>query len=337
MKKIWIVFIIFVISLLFLGLSVKKNNIEFLGRALYDILANYVEEPNPSEVVDDGIRGMAKESNSAFIEAKKEEYLGRYKLKLPGIEGVYIQNSLFVKWVFKGTSAHKKGVRPGDLIVEVDDFPLRLASSKEVLWRLYGEEGSYIRLRGLRKMKIMDFKIIRDFPSKNFRWEKDRLIIYRLFRNSLNKIKKSVNRKGKFILDLRYFIDGDWKSALSLASFLTKGVKVNINYRKAEKTIVTQGGFKGKFVIITDGSCEGACSILASSLKAGNHPILSPEKLSHGCALFPFSFEEGKILLIPAFGIKINGQDPCRGEIEVVKTKNDQLLKEAKLRLERRI
>lgn len=328
----------FIILALFLGFTLKNAQIEFIGRAFYYILYKYVEKLDPAEVVENGIRGMARKTNSAFIEASIDAYKKRNSLLLPGFQAFYSRDAMIIKEVFRGTDAAKKGIKRGDLLVEIDGFPLRLATPQEGLWRLYGEEGTTVTLRILRKMKIYDFKVIRDFPAKNFVLKKNRLIIYRLFKNTVDEIKKTISSRNSLIIDLRYFVDGDWKASITLGSYLTKKkTTVQLVNGKEIKNFIFRGSFPGRIVIVADSSCTGACLVLAAPLQASGISLLSSSTyLSRGCALSPIKMEQGKFLLIPTIGIKVKGKDICKDKIEVTKVKEKMLLKEATTRLERR-
>lgn len=329
---------LFIILALFLGFTLKNDQVEFIGRAFYYILYKYVEKLDPSEVVENGIRGMAKKANSAFIEASVDAYKKRNNLFLPGFQAFYSRDAMVIKEVFRGTDAEKKGIKRGDLLVEVDGFPLRLATPQEALWRLYGEEGTTVTLRILRKMKIHDFKVLRDFPSRNFILKKNRLIIYRLFRNTVDEIKKAISSRSSLILDLRYFLDGDWKASLALDSYLARDrTTVQLINGKEIKNFIFRGSFHGRIVIVADNSCTGACLVLAAPLQSSGIPLLSPSpQLSRGCALSPVKMEQGKFLLIPTMGIKVKGKDICKDKIKVTRVKEKMLIKEAAARLEGR-
>ncbi|GEM_PF-2528843 len=329
---------VFVVLALLLGFSLKNQQVEFIGRAFYYILYKYVEKLEPAKVIENGIRGMAKRAHSSFIESPVETYKNRDKLLLPGFQAFYSRDAMIIKEVFKETDAERKGLKKGDLLVEVDGFPLRLATAREALWRLYGEEGTTVTLRVLRKMKIHDFKVVRDFPRRDFVLKKKRLIIYRLFKDTVNEIKESILNRKKLIIDLRYFIDGDWKASLALGSYLARRkTTVQLINGEEKKSFIFRGNFPGKIVIVTDHSCTGPCLVLAAPLQASGISLLSPSQdLTGGCALSPIKFEQNKLLLIPTIGIKVNGTDICKKKIKTTMVKEKILIKEARARLEGR-
>jgi len=335
MKKIIPIFI--AIGIL-LGFTIKNSQWEFLGRAFYYIINKYVEKLDPQKVAENGIRGMVKKSLSAYIESTIENYKKRETKRLPGLKAFYKSDSMIITNIFSGTDAKNQGIKKGDLIVEIDGFPVRLATPQEALWRLYGEEGSTVTLRVLRKMKILDFKVKRDFPYKDFSIEGKRIEIYRLFRKTVDAIKSEANSRPRIILDLRNFIDGDWKASIALASFFTKEkTAVTIKNGEEKKDLYFMGSYPGKAVVVTDGTCTGACAVLAAILKAGGVPLVSTSEISGGCGLSPIKFEEKRLLLIPTIGIYVNNKDTCKDKIfPSRKTSSKTLIKEASSILERR-
>lgn len=66
-----------------------------------------------------------------------------------------VTGELVVLGVVPGSPADRGGLRPGDMIVEVDDFILRGSDFHQVVMdKLWGEVGSAVRLRFLRPGKL---------------------------------------------------------------------------------------------------------------------------------------------------------------------------------------
>lgn len=66
-----------------------------------------------------------------------------------------VTGELVVLGVVAGSPAERGGLRPGDMIIEVDDFALRGSDfHKVVMGKLWGEVGSEVRLRFLRPGKL---------------------------------------------------------------------------------------------------------------------------------------------------------------------------------------
>ncbi len=332
-KKISLLATILAAALVF-SFTLKKDEFEFLGRALYYIINDYVEEVNPAQVVENGIRGMVQREGYAFLKGRPEDYSRRFQLKLPGFQGVYSREAFVITRVFKGSDAEKKGVKPGDLLVEVEGFPTRLLTHQDILWRLYGPGESRVRLRFLRKFKIRDLEVVRDFPEKDFLWEGDRLIIYRLFSHTVDEIGESLMDRKGVLVDLTSFVDGDWRASLTLTSLFPSDLELVFKGEKEERTVQLRGEFKGKVVVITDGSCVGACSMLVYALSLSGAEVLSPEQPASPCPLSPLKFEDDNFFLLPLMGVFHKGKDACKEKIKFTKVKRDHLLKEGLKRIE---
>lgn len=71
-----------------------------------------------------------------------------------------VTGELIVLGVLSGSPAALSGLRPGDMIVEVDDFSLRGSDFHQVVMgKLWGETGSEVRLRYLRPGKLGNHRV----------------------------------------------------------------------------------------------------------------------------------------------------------------------------------
>ncbi len=322
------------LGFLALSFSIEREEVEFLGKAFSYIIKYYVETLNPADVANNAIRGMVKKEGYAFLEGNPKDYERRGRLYLPGFQGVYGNDAFVITRVFKGTDAEAKGIKKGDFLVEIGEFPVRLSTHEDVLWRLYGRMGSSVKLRFLRKFKIIDLEVKRDFPRQDFRWEKNRLIIYRLFRNTVDEIEATALGKKRALVDLRFFVDGDWRAALSLNGLFPSDLSLTLKGEKEAKFLPLRGAFKGKVVVITDGTCVGACAMLCYVLSSTGAEVLSPVQPPSPCPLSPVKFEENSFFLLPLMGIYHKGKDACKEKIKFTKVKEKDLLQEGLKRLE---
>ncbi len=333
-RKFLIIGTIIVLAISAIFFSIEREDVDFLGEAFTYIIKYYVEELNPQKVANDGIRGMVKKEGYGFLEGTPKEYSKRSKLFLPGFQGVYGHDSFVITKVFKGTDAQAKGIKEGDLLVEIEGFPVRLSTHQDVLWRLYGKKNSPVKLRFLRKFKIRDLEVKRDFPPRDFLWKGNRLVIYRLFPSTVDRIEATATGKKKVLLDLRFFLDGDWRAALSLNGLFPSDLSLTLKGEAGEKKISLRGEFPGKVVVITNGACQGACAMLIYALSHCGAEILSPSQPPSPCPLSPVKFEDNLFFLLPVVGIYHGEKEACEEKIKYTKVKEKDLLKEAQKRLE---
>ncbi len=334
MKRKLPVLILLPVAALLLFFTLEKEEFEFLGRALYYIINDYVEEVNPARVVENGIRGMVQKEGYAFLQGSPGKFSRRAGLRLPGFQGIYAREAFVVKKVFPGSDAEKQGIKPGDLLVEVEGFPVRLSTHPDVIWRLYGPQGTRVSLRFLRKFKIRDLKVVRDFPREDFRWEGNRLIIHRLFPKTVDRIGFSIGNRRRVLVDLTGFLDGDWRSALTLTALFPSDLDLDFKGEKEEKTVHLKGEFPGKVVVMADETCVGACSMLVYALSLSGAQVLATAQPQPPCPLSPLKFEEDNFFLLPLMGIFHRGKDACQEKIKFTKVEEKNLLKEALKRLE---
>ncbi len=127
------------------------RNIEIYGRVLQELALNYVDEPDLDRLTTRAIENMLGELDpytnfysSADVTQGQLEQSGRYA----GI-GILIQEVAgrkIIQRVFTGSPADKAGIRPGDLIIEVENQKAAELSLDKVQGLLRGAAGTNVRL-----------------------------------------------------------------------------------------------------------------------------------------------------------------------------------------------
>ncbi len=129
-------------------------------RAFTDVFAriksDYVEPVDDKKLIDSAINGMVSglDPHSAYLDAEgfKDLQVGTQgEFGGLGIE-VGMEDG-FVKVVspIEDTPAFKAGVKPGDLIVKLDDTPVKGMTLNDAVKRMRGKPGSTIKLTIVRK------------------------------------------------------------------------------------------------------------------------------------------------------------------------------------------
>ncbi len=132
------------------------NELRVFAEAFNRVSSAYVEEINDKELLESAIRGMLSQldPHSAYLDqdsfsSLQETTTGNYGgLGLEvGLEDGFIR----VISPMDDTPADKAGLRSGDLIIELDDKPVKGMSLNTAIENMRGEPGSNIKLTVLRE------------------------------------------------------------------------------------------------------------------------------------------------------------------------------------------
>ena len=185
----------------------------------------------------------------------------------------------------KDTPAYKAGVKPGDLVLKIDDLSTNGLSSEEAISHIRGKKGTAVKLtmqhanakepyvinviRDVINMPTVETDIVGDvYIIRLFSFS---AISPELFRNALREFYYS--GKNKLIIDLRGNPGGYLEAAQDMAGwFLPIGkVIVTEDFRNEKDKIVFRS--KGpnlfenvKLAILIDGGSASASEILAGAL-----------------------------------------------------------------------
>ena len=134
------------------GANDLQDSVKSFARVLSIVQQNYAEPIKTSKVVYDGaIPGMLHvlDPHSNFFDPKEwslqmEQQRGNYYGVGMGI--IPIDNRVEVLSPFPGSPADRAGIKPGDVIVKVDDTPTASLSSTQVADRLKGPRGTVVTI-----------------------------------------------------------------------------------------------------------------------------------------------------------------------------------------------
>lgn len=140
------------------------NELRVFAEAFDRVSSAYVEEIDDRTLLENAIKGMLSQldPHSAYLDREsfsdlQEETTGNYG-------GVGLEVSMedgFVRVIspMDGTPADKAGVKAGDLIVQIDDQPMRGISLGAAIETMRGEPGSIIRLTVVREGEVQPFEL----------------------------------------------------------------------------------------------------------------------------------------------------------------------------------
>jgi len=221
------------VVLLFMGVTFTGDddiyqkigrNMDLFGQVYKEIALNYVDDIDADKFMEAGIEGMlgTLDPYTNFIDEDSRDQIDLITTGKYGGVGITvgIRDSQFVITdIMNGYEAQKKGLRIGDVILQIDDRDLGNEKPDNMRTLVRGPVGTDVRLKIERDGEIIDFNLIRqEIILKNVSYfgylePKDKGIAYiKLDRftniseseieNSIKTLKTERDMKG-LVLDLR--------------------------------------------------------------------------------------------------------------------------------------
>jgi carboxyl-terminal processing protease len=265
------------------------------------IKANYVEPVEDEVLLENAIRGMVSglDPHSNYLDADdyKELQVGT-KGEFGGLGIEVGMEDGFVKVIspIDDTPAQRAGVRSGDLIVRLDDTPVKGLSLNEAVALMRGKPGTSLELTIVRKGEEKPIKItvIRDIirvVSIKSRLLDERFAYLRISQfqtnttsdmlKSLEKLKGKVNGPLQgMVLDLRNNPGGVLNAAVSVSdAFLESGLIVYTEGRENDSQLRFEAAPDDVLdgapivVLVNEGSAS-ASEIVAGALQDQNRAVI---------------------------------------------------------------
>ncbi len=274
---------------------------EVFGR----IQKDYVEPVSDKKILEDAIRGMLSglDPHSTYLD---EQQYNELRVGTTGQFGglgieVGMENG-FIKVIspIDDTPAQRSGVKAGDLIIRLDEKPVKGMSLEDAVKIMRGEPGSEITLTIVRESEEqpLTITIVRDVI--NVKSVKSRLLddgygYVRIssfqsrtgesLRDNLLALEKTNRGKLKgIVLDLRNNPGGVLNAAVAVSdAFLTSGIIVytegRINDSQYEFRATPQEYLDGApIVVLINAGSASASEIVAGALQDQNRAIIMGEK-----------------------------------------------------------
>lgn len=266
---------------------------------------DYVATLDSQKLVYGAITGLLASSGDPYTQFLdpsenklfKEDFSGNFDGI--GIEISSVNNLPTVVAPLSGTPAEKAGIKPKDIILEVDGTKTSDIGFEETISRIRGAKGTVVKLTISRagEDKPLEISVVREnitvasvtTETKNTSGKKLAYIKIRQFGDDTDDLfTKAVNQAKNdnvdgVILDLRNNPGGYLESAISMASdFLDNGIVVSEVGRdgKQKDSSVSRKAVlpDTKIVVLINSGSASASEIVAGALKDRNRAIIIGEK-----------------------------------------------------------
>ncbi|MDQ7016234.1 MAG: S41 family peptidase [Gammaproteobacteria bacterium] len=281
--------------------SMPLNELRNLTDVLTRIKKNYVEEVSDKELLENAIRGMLTglDPHSSFL---NEEEFKELKIGTTGqFGGLGIEVSMedgFVKVVspIDDTPAQKAGVQSGDLIIRLDDQPVKGLTLNDAVKIMRGKPGTDILLTIAREgagkpLKIKVTRAIirvnsvkRRLLDEDFGYVRISSFQVKTTTSLLEAIEELIEENKKplkgLVLDLRNNPGGVLSAAVGVSdAFLNKGLIVYTEGRVSDSELrynATPGDAidGAALILLINGGSASASEIVAGALQDHKRAVI---------------------------------------------------------------
>ncbi|RZK19476.1 MAG: S41 family peptidase [Flavobacterium sp.] len=320
MKKSKFIPVLLTASLAIAFLSFKEDlflvskNMDIFASLYKEININYVEDTDPSNLMRSGIDSML-EGLDPYTEYIPESEIEEYKLKYVstqyggiGAGTVSIDKKLYVNEVLEGNPAHKQDIRPGDLIVSINDIATYGKDRLQISQLLRGPKGSAVKMKLERAGAVLEKSVVREEIKQlnvTYSGMLDNQIGYikldKFLENSGQEVKDALVAINKqqpkgLILDLRNNGGGILQEAVKIVNlFVEENLLVVVQKgRNPAKTVSYKSVTKPialnlPLVVLINSSSASASEIVAGALQDLDRAVIIGQR-SYGKGLVQQTF-----------------------------------------------
>lgn len=283
------------------------NELRTFTEVLERIRTSYVEQVDDATLLESAIRGMLEglDPHSAYLEPEAFQGLQDTTTGQFGGLGIEVgQEDGFIKVIspIDDTPASRAGIEPGDLIVKIDDHPVKGMSLMDAVDQMRGPAGSKITLTIVRGAgRPFDVELeravirVRSVRTETLESGYAYLRITQFQNNTGDEVRRSLGEltgRGELkglVMDLRNNPGGVLQSAVEVAdAFLDEGLIVYTKGRlpnselRFNATANNPGGDIPMVVLINGGSAS-ASEIVAGALQdRGRAVIMGTDSFGKG-------------------------------------------------------
>ncbi len=291
-----------------------SKNMDIFASLYKEININYVEDTDPGNLMRSGIDSML-EGLDPYTSYIPESEIEDYKLKYVstqyggiGAGTIFVDSKLYINEVLEGNPAHKQDVRPGDLIVSINDIATLGKDRNQISQLLRGPKGSAVKLKLERSGLIVDKLVIREEikqPNVSYAGMLDQQIGYikldKFLENAGQEVKDALVAINKqqpkgLILDLRNNGGGILQEAVKIVNlFVEENLLIVVQKgRNPSKTVSYKSVAKPlalslPLVVLINGSSASASEIVAGALQDLDRAVIIGQR-SYGKGLVQQTF-----------------------------------------------
>ncbi len=224
-----------------------QESLELYEKVFLEIRTNYVDSIDPERLITAGVRGMVSilDPYSQFIDKEHQQDVTTITVGMYSGIGIYLgyrDNRITVTSVLRGQSAQRGGLRPGDVILAVDNHSVSRLKPDAIRKWLRGKPSTIVRLTIARPgvSDTLRFNLEREFihlPTVGFYGFAAPGIaviqLKRFTRQASSEFEKALKRLGPetrlrgLILDLRNNPGGLLETAVDIVeNFVPKGTPI---------------------------------------------------------------------------------------------------------------
>jgi len=328
--------------------SSKGFDHSLLKEVLSTINNAYYDDISSRKMLNGAIDGMVESLDNPYAVYYTPKEYKHFKTSMSGhYSGIGIviggkKGNVKVLRVVPDAPAAKKGLKKGDLILEVDGKTTKKMNLDQAAEAIKGPSGTQVTLLTERASKRKEVKIRRakiTFPNISTKtFSKTGYINMHFFSGGVaEELKESIiklQKKGikNLILDLRSNPGGQLNEAVEVSSlFIDKGVVVRTKDKdKKETTYSSTGGkiFSGKLVILIGESSASASEIVAGAIQDRHRgTLVGVKSFGKGTVQQIIGLSNGGALAVPSEKwLTPNGRDITKKGITpniVVKSKSN--------------
>ncbi|WP_166383429.1 S41 family peptidase [Polaribacter sp. 11A2H] len=300
--------IVLLVGTIFLSFAFKSKffevakQIEIYNTLFKELNMYYVDEINPAELTDSAIKNTLKNLDP-YTNFYNEQDVENAKILREGEYGgigvtvYYLKEGIQIKEIFKGYSADKAGLKPGDIIVSINGQTIKDMESEQLSMLIKGTPNSMFSAEIERQGKRIQKEITRDkveinpVPFSEMIDEETGYIVLTRFNEKASfEVKKAFRKLKKagmkqLVFDLRGNPGGSLLESINISNFfLPKGEVIVSTKAKVKKwsniykSTNDPLDLEIPIVVLVNGRSASASEIVSGSLQDYDRAVIMGQR-----------------------------------------------------------